>query len=593
MDEKDLNTPGQDTTPEKNAPLPKEEDREVKETEKEAGSETQEKEDGHEKTGWQYDAQVETDLSKMELSYSGKEIEIVAPLLKEEPQPNSDVITISKTKMRKTFKIAGIVIGAVLAAAIVALGVVYSFFLPNNMELMTPANTALQFDGTKVSVGAYNYYYNSFTSDTYLSNYASMGLDTTADFSKQIYDESTGETWADYFENNAVEELRWVIYYYNCAKEAGLKLSAEEKEQLDEAMDGLVSNADTSNQSTSAYLKEQFGEHVGLKTIRKMQEVRYLAQKYVQQLSTTEKISGEEVQGYYNEHPEELEVASFRYLPIPYTSDTKEETRAKAEELKGKLTTPETFTETAKPYAEEEYQSIITDSYTLIADITSTNEQIPGDIKEWLFTNGVNVNDVNIFDNEEQSCFYVVMMSEAPHLNEEKLFSVRHLLVKVKNDVDDDGNALEPTEAQWKECQDKAQGYLDEFNKTDKSELSFAKLADEKSEDTASTSKQGSEYFGGLLAQQPEGQLVEEFENWSTAPERQYGDVGMVKTEYGYHLIYFISNQEAWKFTAENALLGQKQDENVEKIKSDKKLGFKNRTIAKPTSGSNGNSTNK
>lgn len=539
---------------------------------------------------WKFDGQVETDLSNLNISYSGKEIEIVAPLMKELPQ-NDDTITISKTKMKKTFKIFGVVIAALAGVAIVALGVVYGFFLPNHLEVMTPANTALKVEHSKISVGAYNYYYNSFTSDSYLKQYVNYGLDTSLPYDKQYYDEAEGVTWADYFENTAVEELKYVSYYYNCAKKAGMKLTDEEKEQLKTSLESLDATASSAGKSTQEYLKETYGDYVGVKTIRKMQEQRYLANLYVQQLSATEKISAEDVTAYRQENPAELEVASFRYLPIPYTADTKEEMLAKGEELKSKLTTPETFTEIAKPYAQEEYQDYITDSYTLITAVTSTNEQIPGNIREWLFTDGVQVGNVNILEDEEQSCFYVVMMSETPHLNEEKLFSVRHLLVKVESSTGEDGNAQSPTEEQWNACKEKAQGFLDEFNKTDKSELAFAKLADEKSEDTASTSAAGSNNYGGLLAQSKVGAMVEPFENWCVDAARQYGDVGLVQTEYGYHLIFFISNQEAWKYTAENAMLGEKQETAIEKITADKKLGFKKRAVATVKTENNESST--
>lgn len=585
MDDKTLNKDPQENNPDRPENL-------QEDTAPAAGAHNQAAEpDGTEGAGerekdkaWDFDAQVQTDLSNINLSYSGKEIEIVAPLMKEDTPPDNDVITFSKTKMKKIFRIVWIAILGVIAAAVLAAGITFGFFIPNNFELMTPVNTAVKVDGTSLSVGAYNYYYNSFTSSSALSGYVSnYGLDTSVDYDKQYYDESTGETWADYFEKNTLEELKYVTYYYNCAKDAGMKLSKEEKKQLDESMDSVAETATTAGKSVSAYLEENYGEHVGMKTIRKMQELRYLAQKYVQQLSITERVTPEEVAQYETEHPEEISVASFRYLPIPFTQSNKEEMRAKSEELKGKLTDTATFTATAKPYAEAEYQEYITDDYTLIPNITSTNEQIPGAIREWLFTNGVQVNDVTVVEDEAQSCFYVIMMEKAPHFNEEKLFSVRHLLVKVASDKDADGKAVAPTEAQWNTCKETAQKYLDEFNQTDKSELSFASLAEKYSEDTASLSKSGDgTSFGGLLAQSKQGQMVAPFESWSIDPARNYGDVGMVQTEYGYHLIYFISNQEAWRYTAEVSILGQKQDAKVEKLDVNKKMGFKNRTVAKP-----------
>lgn len=591
MDEKELSKipkDTEDTMEPDQAPVPEtpidEREKPATDEDKDLSDFCDSKEEAQGDSDWKFDAQVETDLSKMSLSYSGKEIEIVAPLLKEEPASDSDNIVISKAKVRKTFKLTGIILAAILGAGILAAGVVYSFFIPNNKEWMTPANTALSLDGTNISVGSFNYYYNNFTNDNYLANYAQQGLDTSVDYDKQYYDESTGETWADYFENTTVEELRYIGYYYNAAKEAGMKLSKTEQEQLDAAMDQVVVQAQTAGQTTGAFLKEQYGEYVGLKTMRKTQEMRYLAQRYMQQLSTTDKVSEEEVQSYRNDNLQQLEIASFRYLPMPYTADNKEAIRVKSEELKGKLTDSATFTETVKPYAEKAIQTQITDEYTLITNVTSLNENIPANIREWLFTNGVKVNDTSILDSEEQSCFYVVLMDKAPHINEEMLFSVRHLLVKAEGGKSGDGTAAEPTEEQWKAAQDKAQGFLDQFNKTDKSELAFAQLADENSEDIASTSGSDASNYGGLLAQNQPGKLVAPFEAWSLDPSRKYGDVGMVKTEYGYHLIYYISNQEAWKYTAQSAVLGNKQDENVEKITTKKKMGFKHRAIAKPAS---------
>lgn len=44
------------------------------------------------------------------------------------------------------------------------------------------------------------------------------------------------------------------------------------------------------------------------------------------------------------------------------------------------------------------------------------------------------------------------------------------------------------------------------------------------------------------------GQMVEEFENWIYDEARKAGDTGIVKTDYGYHVMYFIGDGlEAWK----------------------------------------------
>ena len=48
--------------------------------------------------------------------------------------------------------------------------------------------------------------------------------------------------------------------------------------------------------------------------------------------------------------------------------------------------------------------------------------------------------------------------------------------------------------------------------------------------------------------------MVEEFSDWSFDPERVAGDTGIVKTTYGYHIMYFVEQTEtrAWFDTAKS-----------------------------------------
>ena len=40
--------------------------------------------------------------------------------------------------------------------------------------------------------------------------------------------------------------------------------------------------------------------------------------------------------------------------------------------------------------------------------------------------------------------------------------------------------------------------------------------------------------------------MVENFENWCFDESRQYGDSGLVRTEYGYHIMFFVASEEGW-----------------------------------------------
>ena len=73
-------------------------------------------------------------------------------------------------------------------------------------------------------------------------------------------------------------------------------------------------------------------------------------------------------------------------------------------------------------------------------------------------------------------------------------------------------------------------------------------MAEEHSEDPGSASN------GGLYENVHKGQMVAEFNDWCFDPARAVGDYEVVKTDYGYHLIYFSGfGDEYWKSLADTA----------------------------------------
>ncbi len=69
-------------------------------------------------------------------------------------------------------------------------------------------------------------------------------------------------------------------------------------------------------------------------------------------------------------------------------------------------------------------------------------------------------------------------------------------------------------------------------------EDNFATLANKNSTDT------GSNTNGGLYENVNEGAMVAEFNEWIFDESRKAGDVGIVETEFGCHLIYFVEKCE-------------------------------------------------
>ena len=74
-----------------------------------------------------------------------------------------------------------------------------------------------------------------------------------------------------------------------------------------------------------------------------------------------------------------------------------------------------------------------------------------------------------------------------------------------------------------------------QFNNTgDKTENEFATLAATKSTDSGTASN------GGLMSNVRKGAYVQAFEDWCFDPSRQSGDTDIIKSEYGYHVMYFV-----------------------------------------------------
>lgn len=126
-------------------------------------------------------------------------------------------------------------------------------------------------------------------------------------------------------------------------------------------------------------------------------------------------------------------------------------------------------------------------------------------------------------------------------LNQEDTYvDVRHILVKpTGGTTDEDGNTTY-SDAEWETCREKAQALLDQYLAGDRTEDSFAALANASSEDP------GSNTNGGLYENVYEGQMVAPFEEWCFDESRVYGDTGLVQTSYGYHVMFYVENRPMW-----------------------------------------------
>lgn len=143
-----------------------------------------------------------------------------------------------------------------------------------------------------------------------------------------------------------------------------------------------------------------------------------------------------------------------------------------------------------------------------------------------------------------------------------KSVNVRHVLIYPEGA--DGGNIFteEFGEEAWAAGEAAAQALLDAWLAGDKSEESFAAMANEHSQDP------GSNKNGGLYEGVTEGEMVQAFNDWCFDASRQVGDSGIVRTEYGYHIMFFSGSEPLWKGYVESDYVSQTTNDQVEAVEN-------------------------
>lgn len=134
---------------------------------------------------------------------------------------------------------------------------------------------------------------------------------------------------------------------------------------------------------------------------------------------------------------------------------------------------------------------------------------------------------------------------------------VRHILI-----MPEESEYNEVTDEAWAAAEKQAKSILKKYKSGRKIEEKFAALANEYSQDP------GSNTNGGLYTGVTEGQMVPEFNDWCFDPARKAGDTDIVRTDYGYHVMYFVGKTPVWQDYAKSDLENQKASEFVLSVSS-------------------------
>ncbi len=466
--------------------------------------------------------------------------------------------------------------GAVRKGFIASLSIPAQYF--TGLTVSNGENTA------KIKVSTYNFYfatlYNSMLSqqsqyEQYGIDLADAGLDVDFDkkLSQQTYtDPDTEETmgWDEHMHDLVVDSIESTYTYYLAAVEANggedPEITDDQKTEINDTLDSYEETASGYGYTLSGYLVQAMGKGVTESVFRTETTRQYIAQNYQEELSSgTENTTytEEDINAYKDEHLEDLQSVDIKIFECSSEDDAKafsESLAADGSNFAELCTEYASSDFDKKAYADEGYSTELgmtrsalqSRGYAIATadahehedgEEHSDDEELTYSGLDWLFSSDRQAGDIYQYST---SVVYVIAPAS---LSDRNTVNVRHILIAPETD-EEDADVTTATDEQWTAAYDQARGLLASWDGT---EDGFAALATENSTDTGSTEN------GGLYEDVVTGQMVNSFSTWCFDDSRKAGDTGIVRSEYGYHIMYFVgeNDQKIWQYNAEQALLSE------------------------------------
>lgn len=423
-------------------------------------------------------------------------------------------------------------IGIILVVFFIAL----TLFL--NSGFLFKNTAALRVNGEKVSPAEVNYYYGqqNLMYQQYSEYY---GYDFTSMYTKEEQLESVEES------------IRQVKAYCSYANENGVTLTADEIAEIDESLASLEEQVVAGGyKNLDTYYTFNYGTGVTAKLVRSLMLEQTLAQKAYEAAQDSLTYTDEELEEYFTALNGEGESYAYDYY---YLAAETVESEPDADGNTTSAATEETIAEAkatadaiVAAYTGVEGETPAEKFAAAVADITGAEPYSTSNIqgsslnsiyKEWMMDASRQEGDVKAVENSSGNGYYVVMFRDHSD-NHYNVVSMRHILIKA---AEDEEGII--TEEALTAAHDAAAEIYAEWQAGEKTEESFAALADEKTEDT------GSQGNGGLYEDIYMGEMVSEIESW-LFDGRKAGDTEIIDVQSsgysGTHVVYFVGEGDLY-----------------------------------------------
>lgn len=376
-------------------------------------------------------------------------------------------------------------------------------------------STVIKGEHFSVTKGMMSYYiYEQY--ETFLNYYGSsldqMSFDKDKSLKKQNYKE--GMTFFEFFADNAYDNAQSYMYYCEAAYKAGYDISEEKKQAVRERVEALDPAV--------------YGRGVTTEDMYNAMYLGVLAAEYNAVIYEENVPSLEDIEKYLEDNTTACQYVDYLVYSVKYAKDDKSaESKAKeTADAIAQCTTVEDFKKAIiKHYTDGKITEIDEKDENVIKVLTQAEKSkasyTDNDLGDWLFREAKKL-DTTVIQDTTKNCYNVYMLLSEPALDMQKTVDVRHVLVSYE-----DFDSKEAAKAE-------AERIYALYNGG--SEKDFALLATRYSSDTGSYS------VGGLYKRVQKGSMVEEFDAWCFDSSRKAGDTAIVATGYGYHVMYFVSD---------------------------------------------------
>ena len=483
-------------------------------------------------------------------------------------------------------------IAAIAIVLVVALVVAGTTFVKNS-GIKEKKTVAAVIGDHEINAVEMSYYYADTIENNYnrwvqaygenISLYTSMiGLDLTQPLSAQTYSDAT--TWADYFVDIAMSTAQRDYLLADKAMAEGFTMTEDSKAQLDQTFDNLPGYAKLAGFSdVNSYLHAMYGPGANEESYRAYAERSALASDYYNAYSENLVIDDAAIRAYEADKFDEFSSFSFANYVISYSYFLNGGT----EDADGNVTYSDEEKDAARAAAKAAAESLpqcatVDELNAAIANL-SLVEGAPAEatqydnvlytsantnIQQWLVDANRKVGDFTVVANEVVSTdengeevttinSYTAYVFTGRNDNTDPMVNVRHILASFEGGTTDENGVLVYSDDEKAAALAEAESALELYEMGDKTETAFADLAVSNSDDV------GSAPNGGLIEDiaAASGEYVQAFTDWSVDSARKPGDTGIVETEYGYHVMYFVGQDE---MTYRDRMISERiQQENI------------------------------